>query len=195
MLPPGCWSSNRGVPLQRRNYLHRSQACSHVRSVDSRPDRNCSHRNTGSGDCLHTESLCGQSAGGGRTVRSAGAGQQQRRFGHVLAVGGSLGKSGAIAMCGTAALRIGAGLATVACPASVLPTVAGFAAELMTEPLGDGTSRSAAPGDAAHCLELAKSRDVLAIGPGLSQRPGVAEFVHRLVKRRALSGRAGCRRT
>ena len=104
------------------------------------------------------------------------------RFGHVLAVGGSLGKSGAIAMCGTAALRIGAGLATVACPASVLPTVAGFAAELMTEPLGDSTARSAAPGDAAHCLELAKSRDVLAIGPGLSQRPGVAEFVHRLVK-------------
>ena len=38
------------------------------------------------------------------------------RFGHVLAVGGSLGKSGAIAMCGTAALRIGAGLATVAYP-------------------------------------------------------------------------------
>jgi NAD(P)H-hydrate epimerase len=104
------------------------------------------------------------------------------RFGHVLAVGGSLGKSGAIAMCGTAALRIGAGLATVVCPASVLPTVAGFAAELMTEPLGDSSSRSAAPGDAAHCLELAKSRDVLAIGPGLSQRPGVAEFVHRLVK-------------
>ena len=31
-------------------------------------------------------------------------------------------------------------------------------------------------------LELAKSRDVLAIGPGLSRRPGVAEFVHRVVK-------------
>jgi NAD(P)H-hydrate epimerase len=104
------------------------------------------------------------------------------RFGHVLAVGGSVGKSGAIAMCGMAALRIGAGLATVVCPASVLPNVAGFAAELMTEPLGDGASRSAAPGDAAHCLELAKSRDVLAMGPGLSQRPGVAEFVRRVIK-------------
>lgn len=104
------------------------------------------------------------------------------RFGHVLAVGGSLGKSGSIAMGGMAALRVGAGLVTVATPASVLPTVAGFAAELMTEPLGEGSSRSAAPGDAAHCMELAKSRDVLAIGPGLSQRPGVAEFVHRMVK-------------
>jgi NAD(P)H-hydrate epimerase len=49
----------------------------------------------------------------------------------------------------------------------------------MTEPLGDIT---VAPADAAHCLELAKSRNVMAIGPGLSQRPGVAEFVHRMVK-------------
>lgn len=104
------------------------------------------------------------------------------RFGHVLVIAGSLGKSGAAAMCGMAALRTGAGLATVATPASVLPTVAGFAAELMTEPLGDSASPCAAPGDAAHCLELAKSRNVLAIGPGLSQRPGVAEFVHRMVK-------------
>jgi NAD(P)H-hydrate epimerase len=104
------------------------------------------------------------------------------RFGHMLAVGGSLGKSGAAAMCGMAALRVGAGLATVASPASVQPAVAGFAAELMTEPLGESGARSVAPGDAAHCLELAKSRDVLAIGSGLSQRPGVAEFVHRLLR-------------
>jgi hydroxyethylthiazole kinase-like uncharacterized protein yjeF len=104
------------------------------------------------------------------------------RFGHVLVVAGSLGKSGAAALCGMAALRMGAGLATVASPLSVLPTVAGFAAELMTEPLGDGVSPHVTPGDASHCLELAKSRNVLAIGSGLSQRPGVAEFVHRLVK-------------
>lgn len=104
------------------------------------------------------------------------------RFGHVLVIGGSQGKSGAAAMCAMAALRIGAGLATVATPASVLPIVAGFAPELMTEPLGNAGSLSAAAGDAAHCLELAKSRNVIAIGPGLSQRPGVAAFVQRMVK-------------
>jgi NAD(P)H-hydrate epimerase len=103
-------------------------------------------------------------------------------FGHVLIIGGSQGKSGAAAMCAMAALRIGAGLATVATPASVLPMVAGFAPELMTEPLGDAGAQSVILGDAAHCLELAKSRNVIAIGPGLSQRPGVAAFVHRLVK-------------
>lgn len=104
------------------------------------------------------------------------------RFGHVLVIGGSQGKSGAAAMCAMAALRIGAGLATVATPSSVLSTVAGFAPELMTEPLGDAGSQCATAGDATHCLELAKSRNVMAIGPGLSQRPGVDGFVHRMVK-------------
>src|SRR5262249_13355121 len=45
-------------------------------------------------------------------------------FGHALVVAGSLGKSGAAALAGRAALRIGAGLATVATPATVLPIVA-----------------------------------------------------------------------
>ena len=63
-------------------------------------------------------------------------------YGHVLVIGGSLGKAGAAAMAGFAALRAGAGLSTVATPKSVLATVAAFYAELMTEPLAeteDGT--------------------------------------------------------
>jgi NAD(P)H-hydrate epimerase len=101
------------------------------------------------------------------------------RFGHVLIAAGSLGKAGAAAMSGMAVLRVGAGLCTVATPAAVLPAVAGFMPELMTEPLGE---QSFAAADAVRLLEFAKSRDVLAIGPGLSQRPGVAEFVHRVVR-------------
>ena len=42
-------------------------------------------------------------------------------FGHVLVIGGSVGKAGAAAMSGIAALRSGAGLVTVACPRSVNP--------------------------------------------------------------------------
>ncbi|HKU25314.1 MAG TPA: NAD(P)H-hydrate epimerase, partial [Candidatus Sulfotelmatobacter sp.] len=47
-------------------------------------------------------------------------------YGHVLIVGGSVGKAGAAAMAGMSALRAGAGLATVATAKSVVPTVAGF---------------------------------------------------------------------
>src|SRR5215468_525660 len=56
-------------------------------------------------------------------------------FGHVLVIGGSLGKAGAAAMAAMSVLRIGAGLVTVATPRSVLATVAGFHPEVMTEPL------------------------------------------------------------
>ena len=56
-------------------------------------------------------------------------------YGHVLVIGGSLGKAGAAAMAGFSALRAGAGLVTVATAKSVLGTVAGFHPELMTEPL------------------------------------------------------------
>jgi len=47
-------------------------------------------------------------------------------YGHVLVVGGSVGKAGSVAMAGMSALRAGAGLATVATPKSALATVAGF---------------------------------------------------------------------
>ncbi|MDR3763487.1 MAG: NAD(P)H-hydrate dehydratase [Acidobacteriota bacterium] len=104
------------------------------------------------------------------------------RFGHVMVVAGSMGKSGAAAMCSMAALRMGAGLVTAAVPGIVQPLVAGYAPELMTEGLGHSSANFFTPTDAARCLELAKSRSVLAIGPGLSQSEGVAEFVRRVVK-------------
>src|SRR5450432_1584460 len=53
-------------------------------------------------------------------------------YGHVLVVGGSMGKAGAAAMAGFSALRSGAGLVTVGTPRSVLGPVAGFHPELMT---------------------------------------------------------------
>jgi len=102
-------------------------------------------------------------------------------YGHVLVIGGSLGKAGAAALAGMSALRAGAGLATVATPKSVLPTVAGFHPEIMTEPLvetGDGTiSRSAKK----RLDELAKGKSVLAIGPGISRVAETSELVRSLV--------------
>ncbi|MGH9579612.1 MAG: NAD(P)H-hydrate dehydratase, partial [Terriglobales bacterium] len=109
-------------------------------------------------------------------------------FGHVLVVGGSVGKAGAAAMAGMAALRAGAGLVTVATPRSALPTVSGFAAELMTEPLEEteaGTISLRALDD-EHMDKLMAGKSVLAIGPGLSRHAETAEFVRRLVARSKL---------
>jgi hydroxyethylthiazole kinase-like uncharacterized protein yjeF len=102
-------------------------------------------------------------------------------YGHVLVVGGSLGKPGAAAMAGFSALRAGGGLATVATPVSVLNTVAGFHPELMTAPLKetDAGSISLAAKDAFDSIAAGKT--VLAIGPGISRHHQTAEFVRTIV--------------
>jgi ADP-dependent NAD(P)H-hydrate dehydratase / NAD(P)H-hydrate epimerase len=103
-------------------------------------------------------------------------------FGHVLVLGGSLGKSGSVAMAGMAALRVGAGLSTVATPKSVLATVAGFHPELMTEPLEETDAGSISLKAKDHVAELAKNKTVIAIGPGISRHPETTELVRDLVK-------------
>jgi NAD(P)H-hydrate epimerase len=106
-------------------------------------------------------------------------------FGHVLVVGGSLGKAGAAAMAGMAALRAGAGLVTVACPRSVLPTVAGFMPELMTEPLEETEAGTIS----LRALEygrmdaLVQGKSVVALGPGIGRHTETTQFVRTLVER------------
>jgi NAD(P)H-hydrate epimerase len=102
-------------------------------------------------------------------------------YGHVLVVGGSVGKAGSVAMAGMSALRAGAGLATVATPKSVLPTVAGFHPELMTEPLRETREGTLSAGAGARLDVLAKGKSVLAIGPGISRNAETSEFVRTLV--------------
>lgn len=102
-------------------------------------------------------------------------------FGHVLVIGGSVGKAGSVAMAGMAALRTGAGLSTVATPRSVLATVAGFHPEVMTEPL-DETDVGSISGLASAAVDaLIKGKTVLAVGPGISRNPETSEFVRSLV--------------
>ena len=91
-------------------------------------------------------------------------------YGHVLVIGGSYGKSGAPAMTGLGAYRSGAGLVTVAIPASALPVVAAFRPELMTVPLGEKNS----------LLELAEKMTVLAVGPGIGTEAVTVRLVRTL---------------
>jgi len=102
-------------------------------------------------------------------------------FGHVLVIGGSVGKAGSVAMAGMAALRTGAGLSTVATPKSVLATVAGFHPEVMTEPLDETDAGTISTYAGERIDELIKGKTVLAVGPGISRNPKTTEFVRSLV--------------
>jgi NAD(P)H-hydrate epimerase len=102
-------------------------------------------------------------------------------YGHALIVGGSLGKSGAAAMAGMAALRAGVGLVTVATAKGALPNVAAFAPELMTEPLPE-TPFGGIGVEAIELVEkLAAPMTVVAIGPGIGRDPETVEFVRTAV--------------
>jgi ADP-dependent NAD(P)H-hydrate dehydratase / NAD(P)H-hydrate epimerase len=98
-------------------------------------------------------------------------------------LGGSTGKAGAAAMAGMGALRVGAGLVTVATPKSVLPTVAGFAPELMTEPLAETETGAIS----MRALEYGKldaiveGKSVVALGPGFSRHTEAAQFARSVV--------------
>jgi len=102
-------------------------------------------------------------------------------FGHLLIVAGSVGKTGAAILAGRAALRAGAGLVTIATPASCLAMVARGAAELMTEPLPETAAGALAADAAGRVAELMTSRTALAIGPGLSTDPDTVRFVRELL--------------
>jgi len=102
------------------------------------------------------------------------------KFGHVLVVAGSRNKPGAAAMAGLSALRAGAGLVTVACPASAMSAIAAHSAELMTEPLPETASGEIARAAFEHIAELAGKRTLIAIGPGIGTDDETRATVMRL---------------
>ncbi|MEQ1572761.1 MAG: NAD(P)H-hydrate dehydratase [Vicinamibacterales bacterium] len=102
-------------------------------------------------------------------------------FGRVTLVAGSRGKTGAAHLAAMGALKSGAGLVTVATPASCLPIVASMGPEFMTEPMEEDTGGTVAPAAIERLLAL--RHDVIACGPGLGRSRGATEFVRLLLER------------
>lgn len=80
-------------------------------------------------------------------------------FGWVLGIGGDQGMSGAMRLCGEAALRTGAGKVTLLTHADHAATINANRPELMVR----------AVGDVAVVGELLHAADVIVLGPGLGQ--------------------------
>ena len=104
-------------------------------------------------------------------------------YGRVLVVAGSTGMTGAAALASEAALRAGAGLATLAIPKHLNPILEGLLPEVMTLPMPETNAGSLAVSATSTILEFAeRTKSVLAIGPGLSQNPETVTLVHQLVR-------------
>lgn len=104
-------------------------------------------------------------------------------FGHVYVVAGSRGKGGAALMTGLAALRSGAGLATLWAPDSLQRRIAGKYPELMTEPLPETAEGTSNRSGAERVLGQLPQADVLVAGPGLTTHESTRELVVELVNR------------
>lgn len=114
-------------------------------------------------------------------------GSYKNTHGHVLIAAGSRGYAGAAALCGNAAIRSGAGLVTIATPASAQVSVTSSAMpEVITTSLAE-TDRGAVSDEAAnHFLSLAEKLTVVAVGPGLtSDDERTRRFVRNVIERRS----------
>lgn len=98
--------------------------------------------------------------------------------GRVLVVAGSRGMVGAAALSALAALRVGAGLVTLAVPASEQRVLAAKLTEVMVQPLPECEEGHIGGEEAVErVLELAKGVDAVLLGPGLGRAPETLELV------------------
>ncbi len=104
-------------------------------------------------------------------------------FGHVLVIAGSEGKTGAAALCATAAARAGAGLVTIACPRSLNDILEVKCTEAMTVAVDETSARGLAESGLARIVALAAERDAVALGPGIGVAPDATALVHGLAEK------------
>ena len=102
-------------------------------------------------------------------------------FGHALIIGGSIGKTGAAAMAAQAALRMGAGLVTLAIPSSLNPIMEHTLKEVMTVPLPETSGQTLSLAAEKALMDIAQDKSVVILGPGLSTHPETQELVKNLL--------------
>lgn len=103
-------------------------------------------------------------------------------YGHVLVVGGSIGKPGAPGMTGLSVLRSGAGLVTVASAEGAISSISAVSPVLMTEGLPQTETGHIALRARQKIESLLKGMTTVALGPGLGKDPETVSLVEHLYK-------------
>jgi NAD(P)H-hydrate epimerase len=89
--------------------------------------------------------------------------------GRVVVVAGATGLTGAAALCANGAMRIGAGLVTVACPESLIPILGAKLTEPMTAPVPEVEGGFLSVKAAGRILHLTTNVNSVVIGPGIGR--------------------------
>ena len=102
-------------------------------------------------------------------------------FGHALILAGSRHYVGAACLAAQAALRVGAGLVTLATPRSVYPIAAAKLTEVIHRPLPEDEDGRVHPDAAPLAAELAAGCSSLAVGSGLGRSWSTGGFTDALL--------------
>ena len=101
--------------------------------------------------------------------------------GRLFLLAGSVGFSGAAALCTMGALRVGAGLVTLGIPKSLHDPMVEKLTEAMLKVLPETKEGSLSVQGLAEIAGTIERMDAVAIGPGLSQQPQTKALVRRLL--------------
>ncbi len=103
-------------------------------------------------------------------------------YGHLLVIAGSVGKTGAAAMACEAALRVGAGLVTLAVPKSLNAIMEVKLTEVMTEPLPETPKQTLSLRAFNSILRLCENKKAVIIGPGVGTFKETQSLILKLLK-------------
>jgi ADP-dependent NAD(P)H-hydrate dehydratase / NAD(P)H-hydrate epimerase len=103
-------------------------------------------------------------------------------YGHLLVMAGSRGKTGAAILACRAAMRMGAGLVTLAAPRSLNDIFASSLVEVMTEPLRDNVAEEMEPLGDAEWRRLLERKNALLFGPGVGVTEAARNALRWLLK-------------
>ncbi len=102
-------------------------------------------------------------------------------YGHLLLVAGSRGKTGAAVLAADAAMRGGAGLVTLAAPASLDDILENKLTEVMTEPVAEEENGFFTEGAATDILKQLEGKSTLVLGPGISRKKETGQMIRHIL--------------
>lgn len=104
-------------------------------------------------------------------------------YGHLAVVAGSVGMTGAAVLAAQGALRMGAGLVTVAVPESLNDIMEVKITEAMTIPVPENNARAFGMKSLDKVIDVINERDAAVIGPGFGRDGDTVDFTLELIKR------------
>ncbi len=103
-------------------------------------------------------------------------------YGKVAIVAGSVGLTGAAVLAAEGALRMGAGLVTVACPESLNDILEAKLTEQMTFPVPECSHRAFGNASIEKVKQFIGERDSVVLGPGVGRNMETVEFILNLIE-------------